>query len=174
MVLLELDLSNPSLGEQFDIRTAHGITDYLTGAAEPEEIIKKTEASANLFLVTAGVDANPLELGPGKRLQHLLIYLEEIFDYIIIDTAPVGLLSEAYALSGLSDMTLYVVRHKHTPKILIQRLDETNKVHELKNIAIVFNGIRPRGFNNRYGAAGYGNIYSEEIKRRKPAVVHQG
>src|ERR1051326_3159620 len=72
------------------------------------------------------------------------------------DTAPVGLLSDAYVLSSYCDATLYVVRHNHTRKVSIQRLDENKKINELKNMAIVFNGIRSRGFGNNGYGYGYG------------------
>jgi len=76
-----------------------------------------------------------------EKVPQLFDYLSGIFDYIIIDTAPVGLLSDAYVLSNYCDATLYVVRHKHTRKVSIQRLDANNKINALKNMAIVFNGI---------------------------------
>jgi Mrp family chromosome partitioning ATPase len=103
-----------------------------------------------------------------EKVPELLKYLSSRFDYIIIDTAPVGLLSDAYVLSHYCDATLYVVRHKHTRKASIQRLDANNKINELKNMAIVFNGIRSRGFgSNGYGYGyGYGYIHKEKRKRK--------
>jgi Mrp family chromosome partitioning ATPase len=104
-----------------------------------------------------------------EKVPQLLTYLSGIFDYIIIDTAPVGLLSDAYVLSSYCDATLYVVRHKHTRKASIQRLDANNKINELKNMAIVFNGVKSRGFGkNGYGYGyGYGYIHKEKRRRRK-------
>lgn len=113
---------------------------------------------------------NPSELIMSEKVPELLQYLSDIFDYIVVDSAPVGLLSDAYVLSAHCDATLYVIRHKHTRKVSVQRLDANNKVNELKNMAIVFNGVKSRGFSkNGYGYGyGYGYIHNEkEIKQRR-------
>ena len=120
------------------------MTDYLTGETKPEEIIKPT-AVHEIFCHSAGWLPDPSELIMSEKVPKLFTYLSAIFDYIIIDGAG-HLLSDAYVLSNYCDATLYVVRHKHTRKVSIQRLDANNKINELKNMAIVFNGVRARGF----------------------------
>jgi len=170
VVVLEFDLSDPTLCDKLNVTEIDkGLTDYLTGETKPEEIIKPTTVHENLFVVPAGwLPENPSELIMSEKVPKLLAHLSTIFDYIIIDTAPVGLLSDAYVLSNYCDATLYVVRHKHTRKVSIQRLDANNKINELKNMAIVFNGIRSRGFGgNGYGYGyGYGYIHKEKRKRK--------
>ncbi len=96
-------------------------------------------------------------------------YLTPDFDYVIVDTAPVGLLSDAYVLSSYCDSTLYVIRHRHTPKLSIERMDENNEINELKNMGIVFNDVRARGFGkNGYGYGyGYGYIHKEKKGKRQ-------
>ena len=93
--------------------------------------------------------------------------MDEIFDHVIIYSAPAGVLSDAYVLSPLSDATLYVVKHGYTPKIYLERLDEENEVNQLKNLGIIFNGIRSRGFtSNGYGYGyGYGYVYNTGKKK---------
>jgi Mrp family chromosome partitioning ATPase len=107
------------------------------------------------------VPDNPSELLMSDRLKDLLTYLEDIFDYVIIDSAPATLLSDAYVLSPMCHATLYVVKHKFTPKMYIERLDQENSVNHLHNLGIIFNGIRSRGFSkNGYGYGyGYGYIH---------------
>jgi capsular exopolysaccharide synthesis family protein len=170
VVVLEFDLSDPTLCDKLNVTTINkGLTDYLTGEAEAADIIQPTSVHENLSVIPAGwLPENPSELIMSEKVPALLKYLSGIFDYIIIDTAPVGLLSDAYVLSSYCDATLYVVRHNHTRKVSIQRLDENNKINELKNMAIVFNGIRSRGFgNNGYGYGyGYGYIHKEKRKRK--------
>jgi len=170
VVVLEFDLSDPTLCDKLNVTTINkGLTDYLTGEAEPGDIIQPTSVHENLSVIPAGwLPENPSELIMSEKVPALLKYLSGIFDYIIIDTAPVGLLSDAYVLSSYCDATLYVVRHNLTRKVSIQRLDENNKINELKNMAIVFNGIRSRGFgNNGYGYGyGYGYIHKEKRKRK--------
>jgi len=170
VVVLEFDLSDPTLSDKLNVGNINkGLTDYLTGEAEPDEIIQRTSVHENLFIMPAGwLPENPSELIMSEKVPQLLKYLSGIFDYIIIDTAPVGLLSDAYVLSSYCDATLFVVRHKHTRKASIQRLDANNKINELKNMAIVFNGVRSRGFSrNGYGYGyGYGYIHKEKRKRK--------
>lgn len=176
VVVLEFDLSNPSLSEKLNVKTINkGLTDYLKGNAEPEEIIRRTDINDNLFVMPAGaLPENPSELIVSDRVPELMEFLTPLFDYIIIDTAPVGLLSDAYVLSAYCDATLYVIRHGHTSKVSVERIDANNKINELKNMAIVFNGVKSRGFGgNGYGYGyGYGYIHKEkEVKRRKAGKI---
>jgi capsular exopolysaccharide synthesis family protein len=170
VVVIEFDLSDPTLTDKLNVTSVNkGLTDYLTDDVKPGEILQKTPVNDNLYIVPAGwLPENPSELIMSKKVPELFDYLSEIFDYIIVDTAPVGLLSDAYVLSNYCDATLYVVRHKHTRKVSIQRLDANNKINELKNMAIVFNGVRSRGFGkNGYGYGyGYGYLHKEKRKRR--------
>ncbi|MGZ5246737.1 MAG: tyrosine-protein kinase family protein, partial [Flavitalea sp.] len=93
------------------------------------------------------------------KMQELLNYLDTIFDYIIIDTAPVSPVTDAYILSPMCDATLYVVRHGYTPKSYVQMLEHNNKVKGLKNLAIVFNGVKSRGIGRYDYGYGYGQSY---------------
>jgi len=170
VVLLELDLANPSLSNKLNVSYEEGVSNYLWGECEPEHIIKRTAANNNLFFVPSGpLPDNPSELLMSRKLKELLLYLEEAFDIIIIDSAPASLLSDAYVLSPLCDVTLYVVKHKFTPKSYLERLDEENAVNQLNNMRIVFNGIQSRGFTkNGYGYGyGYGYIHNNSVKGRK-------
>lgn len=171
VVAVEFDLNYPTLSDKLRVMAINkGLTDYLTGQAEPEEIIHKAPDQENLYVVSAGwLPENPSELILSEKVPELMKYLSDNFDYVIIDTAPVGLLSDAYVLSAYCDATLYVVRHKLTRKASIQRLDTNNKINELKNMAIIFNGVRARGFGkNAYGYGyGYGYVYREGKKNRK-------
>lgn len=157
VVLLEVDLRKPKLSEIFGISSAtNGISNYLIGEREADEIIKRTEVNPNLFIISAGpIPPNPSELILNGRIQELLVYLENAFDYIVIDTAPVSPVTDAYLLSQFCDATLYVVRHAYTPRIYLQLLDENNRVRGLKNLALIFNGVKSRGI----GKGGYGNGY---------------
>jgi len=171
VVLLEMDLHSPAISENMAVdREASGISSYLLGTREPEEIIKRTELNENLFFIPAGpLSGNPTELLMNNKLPELLNYLDAIFDYIIIDSAPVAPVTDAYIISPLCDATLYIIRHRHTPKVLVEQIDKNSKVNILKNMAIVFNGIRPRGFGkHHYGYGyGYGDGYVYKEKRSK-------
>lgn len=157
VVLLEVDLRKPKLSEIFGMQSSvNGISNYLIGEREADEIIRRTEVNPNLFIISAGpIPPNPSELILNGRIQELLVYLENAFDFIVIDTAPVSPVTDAYLLSQFCDATLYVVRHAYTPRIYLQLLDENNRVKGLKNLALIFNGVKARGI----GKGGYGNGY---------------
>ncbi len=157
VVLIELDLRKPTISKMFNVSREVGITNYFVGNKDADHIIKSVEASKNLFLIPSGaIPPNPSELILNGKLDELLKYLETIFDYIIIDSAPVNPVTDSYIISPLCDATLYIVRHGVTPKISIKMLDENNGMHTLKNMAIVFNGVKNRGMG-RYGTYGYSN-----------------
>ena len=170
VVLIELDLRKPKLSKIFGVSREIGLTNYLIGKAEPDQIIKATEANKNLFLIPSGaIPPNPSELILNGTLPELLSYLETIFDYVIIDTAPIRPVTDALILSPLCDATLYIVRHDLTPKIHIKMLDETMHIHKLNNMAIVFNGVKKRGMGrNDYGYGyGYNNGYGYNAEGKK-------
>jgi capsular exopolysaccharide synthesis family protein len=173
VVLLELDLANPSLSKKLEVNYEQGVSDYLMGECEPEEIIKRTTANSNLFFLPCGtLPDNPSELLMNERLKELLNYLEEIFDHVIIDSAPASLLSDAYVLSPMCHATLYVVKHKFTPKVYLERLEQENSVNQLMNVGIIFNGIKSRGFTkNGYGYGyGYGYIHDNNGGKKKKST----
>jgi tyrosine-protein kinase Etk/Wzc len=165
VLLLEFDLINPGLLIKFGMEADKGLSEFLGGLAEKEEIIKQTPVSENLFIIGAGKElpTNPSELILNSHTAELLEYAEAIFDYIVIDSPPVGLRSDAFNLSKLCDATLYVMRHKVTPKKSVQHIDKVNKVNELKNMAIVFNGVKPKGFTK----SNYGYGYEYKYKQKK-------
>jgi capsular exopolysaccharide synthesis family protein len=177
VVLLEVDLRKPKLSEIFGMNSSTaGISNYLIGEKEADEIIKRTEVNPNLFIISAGpIPPNPSELILNGRIQELLVYLENAFDYIVIDTAPVSPVTDAYLLSQYCDATLYIVRHAYTPRMYLQLLDENNRVKGLKNLALIFNGVKSRGigkngYGNGYGygyGVGYGDEYSANAKKSK-------
>lgn len=168
VVLLDCDLNNPSLNNKLRLHNEKGITEYLLGQSEVEDIIRETDLNENLFLISTGaLPHNPSELIMSERMEGLLNRLDGLFDYIVIDTAPVSPVTDAYILSPLCSATLFVIRHKYTPKVFVQRIDEDNKMVQLKNMAIVFNGVQARGFGNKnYGYGyGYGYIFKDKDDR---------
>jgi len=154
VVLVDADLHKPGLGKIFGKSTEDpGLSDYLTGHTRTNEILTQVTGYPNLFYVSSGtLHDSPSELLLNKKIETFVNELDHQFDLVIIDTAPSVLITDAYVLSALVDATLYVVRHKHTPKLVIKRLDENLEINELKNPAIIFNGVRKRGFvKNNYG-----------------------
>lgn len=168
VVLVDMDLNNPTLNKILNISREEGCTEFLEGEKEPEEIIKQVEEHENLFFISAGayLPENPSELLSNGKVSGLLNYLDNIFDVIIVDTSPIVLVTDGYVLTGLCDATLYVIRHNYTPKMLIKRIDENIDVNPINNPAIIFNGVKMRGFfKNNYGY-GYDYVYGNKDRKR--------
>lgn len=166
VVLIELDLNQPSISNKLDVKMDVGVTDYLLGKLEYDQIVKKTKIHDNLFIIPSGpLPENPSELLMNGRIQSLLASLNSSYDYIVVDAAPVSPVTDAYILSPFCDVTLYVIRHKYTPKDAVQKIDENNKVNQLHNVAIVFNGVHMWGlFKKDYYGYGYGYGYTNNKK----------
>jgi tyrosine-protein kinase Etk/Wzc len=156
VALLDFDLRNPHASQLFGLDQQRGITEFLVEDIDPEEIIYQT-AVENLFLVPAGrrVGDNTELLLNGK-LETLFACLERELDYLILDTPPIDLVSDAYLLAEFCDNTLLVMRHGYTPKKIVQRLDKNKKLPSLPHLAIVFNGVKSRGLVKKHYGYGYG------------------
>lgn len=174
VVIVDLDLNNPSIAKNLNVTQEEGITEFLTGQKEPEEIIKRVKAHENLFFISAGnLPENPTELLANGKANEIIDYLDNIFDVVIIDTSPLVLVTDGYLLTGLCDTTLYVIRHKYTPKVIIKRIDERNHINPIHNPAIIFNGVKIRGFfKNNYGY-GYDYVYGnkERVNYNKKQIL---
>ena len=172
VVLVDMDLHNPGLGKYFGIKENIGVSDYLIGQKQYKQIVNAIDGNDNLSYISSGtLQQDSSELLENGKIQNLISQLDNDFDMVIIDTAPVVLITDAYLLSSLCDATLYVVRHKFTPKMLIRRIDETMTINPLKNAAIIFNGVRTRGFfKNNYGY-GYNYVYSYDTKKTKKSLT---
>jgi len=164
VVLVDLDLNVPSLSRVFGVDHESGTTQFLQGSKRADEVINQVAGYENLFFIPTGsLPDNPSELILNGKVQKLIDYLENSFDVVIIDTSPVVLVTDGYILSGLCDATLYVVKHRYTPKLLIKRIDENNQINELINPAIIFNGVKERGLiKNNYGY-GYNYVYGKDV-----------
>lgn len=168
VVLVDMDLNNPTLDKILNIKREEGVTEFLEGVKDPEEIIKRVDERENLFFISAGAELpeNPTELLSNGKVNELISYLENIFDFVIIDTSPMVLVTDGYLLTGLCDATLYVIRHHYTPKMLIKRIDENLQINPINNPAIIFNGVKMRGFfKNNYGY-GYDYVYGNKDRKR--------
>ena len=170
VVLIDLDLHNSSLTRIFSGVSNIGISDYLIGQIDEECVINKVNKYDNLYFIPPGeITEDPSELIENGKIRNLFDYLGDRFDLIIVDTAPIGLVTDAHVLSPLCDATIYMVRHTYSPKNLLKRFDQNNEITPLKNPSIIFNGIKNRGFTtNNYGYGyGYNSYYGVNKKKRE-------
>lgn len=159
VVLVDMDMRKPKTSTQFGLLNEIGVTDYLNAQPAIDDLLQQT-AFENLWILPAGSKpGDHTEALLNGRVEELFHILEANFDFIIIDTPPVDLVSDGYLISEFCDITLLIIRHGHTPKNIIKYLNYSNKQKSLHNMAIVFNGVKPRGFANREYGYGYGYRY---------------
>ncbi len=163
IVIVELDLRKPKLTEMFNEKdNGLGISEYLMRKAEVHQIVRRTEINPNLHLITAGaIPQNPSELILSDRFEQLLKYLDKEFDYIIIETAPVSAVTDAYIVSKFCDATLYIIRQGLTRRGDIKLLEDNLKIRGLHNAAVIFNAVKLKT-GGKYGYGyGYGYGFQE-------------
>jgi capsular exopolysaccharide synthesis family protein len=153
VVLVGLDIRKPMLATYFNLREKGHLTDYL---AEPDisldDIIVPSGEHRNLDLIPCGtIPPNPAELLQTDRLDELFAELRKRYDYIIVDTAPVALVSDTYLLDRVADMTIFVSRYKYTPSEMIDYINQVIEQKRMKNIACVLNGVKAAGYGYGYG-----------------------
>ena len=163
VALFEMDLHQPKLIEVFDVPRGDGITDYLLGNVSEDEIIYPTSKHANVFLIPAGnLVEDPSELLDNGKLEVLFNYIDKKFDILVIDTAPLKVLTDGLVIAPLCNLVLNVIRHNHTPKSHIEIFDKDMASYNIDNVAIVFNGIKNRGLGKF--SYGFGHGYGYDIR----------
>jgi len=181
VVLIDTDMDNQQMSRTFKSVGIAGLTEFLSGEVrDPLDVIKPTGHKNLSFIGTGEAVANSTELFLSDNLESLLEYLQQHFDHIVIDSAAVNTSSDPYILSDYADLTLYVVRHRFTSKSFIKKLDEVNELKPLKNLALVFNAIKSRGFILKTKGFGYGYKPStsntkllSKLVLRKNGVYHK-
>lgn len=154
-VLLDLDFRRSSISQIFRIDAKEGLFDNLTGKAKIEKIISKTD-NPYLDIITVGaVPENPAELLAAKQFANLIMTLKEKYEYIIVDTAPVGMVADILQFSTLFDATLIIVRKKVTNKNGLKWVLNEVSQYGFKNLGLILNNIHPRERKLGYGY-GYG------------------
>lgn len=172
-LIVGMDIRKPVLNKIFDIsRKEEGITRYL---AHPEEtdilsLCQPSSLSPNLYILPGGVvPPNPTELVARESLDQALAVLREHFDYIILDTAPIGIVTDTQLIARVADVSVYVCRADYTHKSDFAYINELKRENKLPNLCTLINGINMNKRRNgyyygygkygKYGKYGYGKKY---------------
>ena len=172
-VIVGLDIRKPGLNKVFQIsHKEKGITQYL---ADPEHtdllsLCQPSTVSSNLYILPGGtVPPNPTELVARKTLDKAIEILKANFDYVILDTAPIGMVTDTQLIARVADLSVYVCRAGYTHKSHYELINELKKDHKLPNLCTLINYIdmnqRKNGYYygygkyGKYGKYGYGKKY---------------
>lgn len=163
VIILDLDLRKASLHELFKVSNSIGMSNFLTQQNSFDEVVQKTGIEGLEIITTGPLPANPSELILSPVLKNLLDVLEEEYDYIIIDTPPAGLVTDATILMNYSDISLLVIRTNYTRKEFVKNIDKMAQEHPHHKMGIILNGtVTGTEFGYGYGASyGYGYGYDE-------------
>ena len=164
VVIVGLDIRKPGLNKVFNIpRKEVGITQYL---ANPEknlmDLVQLSDVSKNLYILPGGtVPPNPTELLARDGLDKAIETLKKNFDYVILDTAPVGMVTDTLLIGRVADLSVYVCRADYTRKNEYTLINELIDGNKLPNLCTVINGLdlKKRKYGYYYGYGKYGKYY---------------
>jgi capsular exopolysaccharide synthesis family protein len=160
VIILDLDMRKARLHKYFGLQNRIGMSMLLTQKCMLNEAIQSVEAYPGLKVIASGPrPPNPTGLIMSDLLEKIIHELMQEYDYVLIDSPPVGLVADAMKIMHLSDLTLAVVRAKHTKKAFLQNIERLTSDENI-NPGIVLNNI---GLENSYGYGyGYGYSYEEQ------------
>ena len=164
VVIVGLDIRKPGLNKVFNIpRKEQGITQYLSN---PEKdlmaFVQPSDVSKNLYILLGGtVPPNPTELLARDGLDKAIETLKKNFDYVILDTAPVGMVTDTLLIGRVADLSVYVCRADYTRKAEFTLINELADSNKLPNLCTVINGLdlQKKKYGYYYGYGKYGKYY---------------
>jgi len=159
VVVLDLDMRRSRMHEEFKISNKVGVSSVLSGNNTLPEVIQK-DVVDKLDVLTAGPKPpNPSELLVTADFDRMIAILSEQYDYVILDTPPIGLVTDAMVLLKMADVGLIVTRANYSKKSFLKNIERFSKEHDLNNLGFIINGLessRKHGYGYGYGY-GYGS-----------------
>jgi tyrosine-protein kinase Etk/Wzc len=149
-IILGFDLRKPRIFEKITQKNEMGLSSYLSNQASIEKVIQKTEVNNLDVIISGPIPPNPSELIASEKTNELFDYLKTKYEYIVVDTPPVGILSDTYVLMDKADLNIYVVRQNQTPRREFQSIIQNLKEKKFKNLCIMINDI-PLLKKSKYG-----------------------
>ena len=164
VVIVGLDIRKPGLNKVFNIsQKEHGITQFLTNPTKNlMDLVQPSDINKNLFILPGGsVPPNPTELLARDGLEKAIETLKANFDYVILDTAPVGMVTDTLLIGRTADLSVYVCRADYTRKAEFTLINELMENNKLPNLCIAINGLdlQKKKYGYYYGYGKYGKYY---------------
>ena len=161
VALVGLDIRKPMLSTYLGLSSEGCLTSYLSDDSYSIDDLVVPSEFSNLDILPSGIiPPNPNELLQSDRLDQLFAELRQRYDYVIVDSAPVAMVSDTFQLSRVADMTVYVCRARYTTFDLIDFLNQVNEQKRLPNIVTVLNGVNAKNIGYGYGY-GYGASHNK-------------
>ena len=175
-ILVDMDIRKPSINQRFEIAQTTGVSNYLINQCTLDEVIIHGLPGAEFDILPAGtIPPNPGELIRSEKLIEMFAELRKRYEFIIVDTSPIGIVTDAYSLAALSDTTIFIVRNGKTNKNLFKRLSAQLKFDNIQNMYTVMNDIgnSDGAHYSRYNSYGYRYSYGFEYTSRNRKKKNQ-
>ena len=140
-ILVDMDIRKPSINQRFNVVQPNGVTNYLIGQNTLDEVILHLPKVDFDLLPAGSIPPNPGELIRSDKLAEMFAELRKRYEYIIVDTSPIGMVTDAYSLAALSDVNLFVVRNSKTNKSFFKKLSAQLKLDNIPNMYTVINDV---------------------------------
>jgi len=174
-LLVDMDIRKPSVNQRFNIIQPTGVTNYLAGQCTLDEIILHLPKVDFDILPAGSIPPNPGELIRSDKLTTMFEELRKRYEFIIVDSSPIGMVTDAYSLAHLSDVNLFIVRNEKTNKTFFKKLCTQLKQDDLPHIYSVLNDVIDDG--SRYSkykiykyAYMYGYTYGYTSRKKKSDI----
>ncbi len=145
VLLLGVDIRKPQLAKLFDLKDKkNGLTAYLVGRKEDTDVLDRYVQSFSEYLdvLPAGaIPPNPSELLAKENMEYAINYFKKKYDYVLLDTAPVGMVSDTLLLARFADCSIYVCRAEFTPKACLNLVNTLQENDQMPNLNLVLNGV---------------------------------
>ncbi len=161
VLLVDCDLRRPKMARLLGLRADVGLSNVLMNPELTSSAILSTREPGLSVMLSGDVPPNPSELLSSARMQKFLDAMKQTFDYIVLDTPPVNVVTDASILSPMVDGVLFVVRAGQSERTAVKRAVEQLRRADAKLMGFVLNGVENYG-HNKYGKQGYGYAYAEE------------
>jgi capsular exopolysaccharide synthesis family protein len=167
-LIVGADMRRPKIFQDFNRSNDQGLSTYLSGISHFDQVVQTTEIE-NLFLVSGGpVPPNPSELLLTNKFEEFINKSLEVFDFVLIDTPPLALVTDAFVMSKFVDHTVFVMRQNYSPREFVLSINDYYKSGKMKNISILLNDIYKSGLGYGYSQSyDYGYHYGYAYGRKK-------
>lgn len=174
VIVVDMDLRKPKVHKAFKVDNKKGVSTILSGLDEIDKCIHKSHIE-NLDFITAGpIPPNPAELTQTDNMSQMISYLKKIYDFIVIDNAPIGIVIDGMRSMQIADYPIYILRAGYSKKIFLQNVEGLRRESKIANLAVILNdvnmkksgfGLQSYAYDSSFGYGygyGYGHGYYEE------------
>jgi len=169
VLIIDLDLRKPKIHHGFNVPNAVGMSTILADKSDWKTCINKSELEGLDFITAGPIPPNPSELIIGGRLEKVIAEFKNVYDLIVIDNPPVGIVSDGIGVLNRADCPIYVLRANYSKRMFVHRVVDLIETKKIPKLFVLLNSVdsSKTGYGYAYGYS-YGEYYNDENFGRKP------